>query len=327
MNEDSTPMIFRLLQAEGFLQEADITHTQDGFYFANRSLAGILAKEGILDFLDSEGREVACSNLFDDWFLYAVPDEIDYVYSLLKLREQEHDQGVGVLADGDMPGVTICFIAFNYGILLECLQEPTAENRQKLAQEIQRVVVKKGQRHNEALKRYFTNPKSEGSYLVADRYIKSLAALAEQGYLPVPDRYSEFAEEYLCGKNFRSIRRLPRFIEGLNQEAGYTVCDHEKIYIQNPAAPNRYESAAILATHAGNTSVYSFAAEVELHARFLVPLARIRVPLMGSTLYDSAIRADLTVEDAEAHSLAPFYNPKSRIVTNQYRLHKDHGPL
>ena len=327
MNQNATPMIFRQLQAEGCLQETDLASTRDGFYFAYKSLSNMLAQKGILDFQDSEGRVVACSNFFDDWFLYAVPDKGDYVYSLLKLREQEHDQGVGVLADGDMPGVTVCFIAFNCGILLDCLGDPTGANRQKLNAEINRVVVRRGQRHHDALKGYFVNPKSDGAYLVAALYTKHLAALAEQGYLAVPDRYSEIAEEYMGGKTSGKIGRLPRFIESLNQEAGYMVCDHEKIYIKDPAAPSRYECAAILATHTGNTSVYSFAAEVEYHARFLVPLARIRIPLLGRSVYDSAIRADMTVGDTEFQGPAPFYRADSRIVSNQYQHHKDNGTI
>ena len=185
------------------------------------------------------------------------------------------------------------------------------------------MVARRGQRHHEALKRYFVNPRSEGAYLVASVYTKHIAAMAEQGYLPVPDFYREMARHYAAGKHSAKVSRLPKFLESMNQEAGYTVCDNEKIYIKDPSAPDRFECAAILATHTGNTSVYSFAAEVEYHARFLVPVARFRIPLIGKSVYASAVRADMTVGDTEFQGPAPFYRPDSRIVRNQYHHHKD----
>lgn len=323
MNSKTTPMLFRQLQAVGCLKETDILHTRDGFSLAYRSVADMLAQKNILDFPNSEGKRLACSSFFDDWFVYAVPEQDDWVYSLLKLREQEHDQIPGAAADGDTPGVTICFIRFDCGILLDCLQDPSDENRKKLNAEINRVVARRGQRHHEALKRYFVNPRSEGAYLVASVYTKHIAAMAEQGYLPVPDFYREMARQYAAGKHSAKVSRLPEFLESLNQEAGYTVCDNEKIYIKDPSAPDRFECAAILATHTGNTSVYSFAAEVEYHARFLVPIARFRIPLIGKSVYASAVRADMTVGDTEFQGPAPFYRPDSRIVRNQYHHHKD----
>ena len=95
-----------------------------------------------------------------------------------------------------------------------------------------------------------------------------------------------------------------------------------KINIQNLEELTEYESAAILATHAGNTSVHSFAAEVEYHARFLTPLAKIKIPFFGRSIYDSAIRADMTVDDTEFEGPAPFYQANSKIVKRQFALHK-----
>ena len=99
------------------------------------------------------------------------------------------------------------------------------------------------------------------------------------------------------------------------------ICDHKKIFIGDKYNPTEYERAAILATHTGNTSVYSFAAEVEYHARFLIPLFKIRIPFFGKSVYESAIRADMTVCDTEFQGPAPFYNSDSGIVKRQYILH------
>ena len=114
-----------------------------------------------------------------------------------------------------------------------------------------------------------------------------------------------------------------RFVERLNKKAGYVVCDNEKIYIKNKEEPGEYETLAILATHTGNTSFYSFAAEVEFHARFLMFLAKIRIPFLGRSIYDSAIRADMTIGESEFHDFAPFYRSASMIVKRQYKLHSN----
>ena len=112
MSDKNIPKVFRLLLCDMSVENADIVGTPDGFYMVNKSLANILATKGVLDFPNSKGERLACSRFFDDWFLYAVPNDNDDTYSLLKLREQEHDAEDGSPADGDTPGVTISFVAF-----------------------------------------------------------------------------------------------------------------------------------------------------------------------------------------------------------------------
>lgn len=323
MNKHEIPGVFRQLQAEGYLDESDILNTRDGFYLAYKSLADILVHKNILDFPDSEGHILRCSNFFDDWFLYAVPDGSGHVYSLLKLREQEHDFAGAEPADGDTPGVTICFIRFESQVLLDCLCDPSDVNRKKLNTEVNRVVARRGQRHHTALKCYFANPGSEGAYLTARLYTKHIAAFADNGCLPVPDQYRMLVQKYASSKCSAKDARIPQFIAWINKQAGTVVCDGEYIYIRNQEQPNEYESAAILATHTANTSLHSFAAEVEYHARFLTPMARVRIPFIEKSIYDSAIRADMTIGDTEFEGPAPFHRPDSSIVMRQYHLHKD----
>ena len=144
MDQKNMPEVFRQLQSVGSIHQSDLLKTRDGFWLIYKSLSDILADQGIVDFPDSSGERLACNKFFDDWFMYAVPNETDYTYSLLKLREQEHDAEDGAPADGDMPGVTISFIAFACEILLDCLANPTDENRMHLDGEINRVVVRRG---------------------------------------------------------------------------------------------------------------------------------------------------------------------------------------
>ena len=308
------PAVFQQLLSNEDIAENEIVHTQDGFWMICKSLAEILARKNIFEFTDADGTQIACDKFFDDWFLYAVWGENGYVYSLLKLREQEHDAAGASPADGDTPGVTISFISFECAVLLGCLACPTNENMQRLDCEIDRVVAQRGQRHDNGLKLYFINPKAEAPYLVVDLYVKYIASFAQNGILDVPDYYK------VISKNKNS--RLPRFVESVNQVARRVVCDHEKIYIQNADKLSEHEYNVILSTHTGNTSRYSFAAEVEYHAKYLTSLARLKLPLLKKSIYDSAVRADMTIGDAERWMFTPYYRENSQIVKNQYKLHK-----
>lgn len=323
MGQKHMPATFWQLQSEGYIKPSDILQTPDGFWLIYKSLSDILSEKGIVEFPDSEGRRQKCSKFYDDWFLYAVPNEADYTYGLLKFREQEHDTEDGSPADGDTPGVTISFISFACEVLLACIANPSNENRAKLDGEINRVVARKGQRHHNALKRYFVNERSDGAYLVAATYIKHIASFSQNGYLNAPEHYKEIVQQSISYKNSEKLARLPRFIEALNREAGHIICDNDKIFIRNKEEPTVYEAAAILATHTGNTSLYSFAAEVEYHARFLTGLSKIKIPFFGRSIYDSAIRADMSVGDTEFQGTAPFYREASRIVTRQFKLHSN----
>ena len=323
MADKHIPQMFLKLESDGLIKETDVLNTQDGFWLVHKSIADILSERDILDFPNSAGERLLCSRFYDDWFMYAVPGESGYTYGLLKLREQEHDSRDGAPADGDAPGVTISFISFACEILLNCLADSSDANRMRLDNEINRVVARQGQHHHKDLKAYFINPAAEASYLVVATYIRHIALLAENGALNVPDRYREIIQQLLSGKGKAKLARIPEFSESVNREAGYTVCDNDKIYIKNPQEPSAYEAAAILATHTANTSLQSFAAEVEYHARFLLPFARIRIPFIGKSVYESAIRADMTIDDTEFEGPAPFYKPESKILSRQFALHNN----
>ena len=323
MTKEYSPETFRQLQATGSVAASDLFRTADGFWLIYKSLSNILAENGIFDFPDSKGGRLPCSSFFDDWFLYAVPSGSGHTYSLLKLREQEYDAQEGSPADGDTPGVTISFISFTCEILLGCISDPSDENRRRLDAEINRVVARRGQTHHEDLKRYFSDPKTQGSYLVADLYTKHIAAFARDGYLNLPEDYKKIAQQYHTHRSSRRLARLPEFIGALNRKAGYVLCDADRLYIRNPKQLTQYEAAAILATHTGNTSMHSFAAEVEYHAKFLTSPAKIKIPFFGRSLYASAIRADMSVGDAEFQGPTPFYREDSRIVKRQYAQHPD----
>ena len=289
-------------------------HTEDGFWMSRKSIADILLERDIRTFPNDQGQLRECGLFFDDWHLYAIEDG-DWVYSLVKLREQEHDREEGRIGDGDTPGVTVSFISFRTEIFTQCLAEPTVENRRAMNREINRVVAARGQRHHPALKRYFEKTESMGAYLIAEEYVRKIALLAENGRIPTPDAY----------KKAKNGSRLPAFVEQNNARAGYTVCDHQFIYIRDPEHPNQFETLAILAAYTADVSFPSFAAEVQYHACFLTAPARIPIPFLGHSVYDSAIRADMTIDDCELEGPAPFHNLNSHWVRRQAQCHPEYS--
>ena len=310
------PKLFGSLIDMGCFSETEIHGTSDGFCAVSVSVADVLARRGVTTVPGRQGDLLECGLFFDDWYLYAVSDGDDAVYSLFKMREQEYDALQGRKADGDIPGVTVPFVALQTDILLDCLREPTLQNRKRINEEINRVVAFRGQRHSEVLKQYFIRTEALGAYLVAKLYTGYIASLARDGCIPVPERYAaDFSKRGLRG-------RIPRFLEENNRDAGKVVCDHKNIYIDDPGRLTEQERLAILATHTGNVSLFSFAAEVQFHAKFLTGWAKIPIPFVGRSPYDSAIRADMRIGDAEFTVPTPYSRADSPIVKRQYHCHK-----
>lgn len=311
------PIVFRSLLEQKTINEDEISGTADGFCALTKSIADILSNHGITSVPKRNGEKLECRLFFDDWYLYAVADKTDYTYSLYKMREQEYDAKLGLKADGDVPGVTISFIAMDTEILMTCLKDPTDHNIRAVNREINRVVARRGQIHNKELKNYFARTESLGSYWIAKQYTEYIASLAVEGCLPVPEQYAiDIQSQGTTG-------RLPRFIEENNRLAGRTVCDHDCIWIQTPGRLSEHERLAILATHTGTVSPYSFAAEVQFHARFLVWWAKIPLPIVGKSVYASAIRADISIADAEFTGPTPYYRMNSSLVKRQMACHPE----
>lgn len=316
------PPFLEQLVSLGCLSPRDLQHTDDRFHAVTKSIAELLESRGIFTFPNDRDQETACRLFFDDWYLYAVPHAAGYVYSLYKMREQEFDARNGLVADGDTPGVTVSFIAFETEMLADCIANSSFASLKALNQEINRVVSRRGQRHHPALKAYFSRLHAQGPYLIAECYVSFIAGLAQNGCISVPLHYAAIHQAALSPKATAKVRRLPRFLAANNEAAGYPVCDHERIFLRTPGCLTVFEKNAILATHTANTSFYSFAAEVQYHARFLVGVARLPIPFLGRSLYDSAIRADMTIGDAGLEGPAPFHNPNSRWVRRQQECHR-----
>ena len=312
------PRFFQYLIHRGSITMESVLKTSDGFFMLSESVASILSSADIDTFPDREDREFFCRNFFDDWFLFAITGREVPVYGLIKMREQEYDREMNIHADGDTPGVTVSFIDFDTDVLMKCLEDSSTVNRKNLGMEINRVVAYPKQNHHPALKEYFIRPQAEAPYLVADTYVKHIAAFSSAGTLNVPKAYKEI---YMKRSASAKYARVPDFLEENNREANRIVCDHENIYIQNVKQLSRYEKLAILATHTGNVSYHSFAAEIRYHAMFLTKLMKIRLPMAGSP-YASAVRADMSIGDKEFQGPTPYYDLSGGLVVEQVKYHQ-----
>lgn len=313
-NGHSLPPVFQSLLSRGCLSHCDLLFTSDGFCAAGKSLSALLASREITTFPNAQDQLRDFDKFYDDWYLYTVSDGEETICSLFKMREQEFNARRGEIADGDTPGVTVCFIAFDADLLLQCIDDPTLSNRKALHLELSRVVADRGQRHHRALKAYFLDTGAQAPYLIAKCYVTFLASLAQNSCVPVPEAY---------WSAYRASSRLPRFIEANNKAAGCCVCDHRNIYIRDANTLSIYEQKALLATHTADVSFHAFAAEVRCHARFLVWYARLPIPFLGRSVYDSAIRADLSIGQSALEELAPFHWENSRCVRQQRKRHHD----
>lgn len=308
------PIFFRHLIKIGCISENDLQHTADGMTAVTKSVADILLCRGISVFPNDDNESRLIERFFDDWYFYAVPSDGKPVYSLFKMREQEFDTASE--GDGNSPGITVSFIALNDSVITACLAAPTFDNRKKLNHEINRVVSHRHQNHHPALKAYFRRAEAQGPYLIAELYTAFIASLSRNGMIDVPLKYT-----LLCQSKRTKDHRLPLFIDSNNEAAGYTVCNHKHIFIQDVQHLTIHEKAAILATHTANTSFHSFAAEVRFHALFLTPLAKIPIPILWRSPYDSAIRADLSVDDGEFQGPTPYYRNNGFMVRRQKACH------
>ena len=303
----------------GLINEDNIEKTDDGFFCLDKSVSSLLAEREIHTFPAENGCELKCDNYFDDWYIYAIKKE-DFVYGLFKLREQEYDMYAGERADNDSPGVTVSFIAYDISTLMKCLGKPTNENKRAMSDEINRVVARRGQKHHSAIKKYFSKTESKAAYLIAELYIRHILTFTHKGFIIVPQKYEEIYSESLVQSENSKIKRLPDFIKSNNAAAGRIVCDHDKIYINNPQSPDRFEKLAILATHTADISFNQFAGEVQYHALFLNGLTKIKMPIMKS-IYESAIRADLSIDDSEFEGNAPYHRSDSKLIRKQIDSH------
>ena len=291
-------------------KEARWISTGDGFSLCKDSLETLLHKKGIVDTGLSPINKTDVDAYFDDWHLYRVNN----TYSLIKLREQEHDFVPGY-ADRDDPSVTVSFVAFPIA-LLEALPfgcGAEADEMKAFVNAFRDATERLTPKHDPVLQSYFSNPRSKGSYCIAESYVKKLLALFPNGRIPFPD------------KSMLASPRLRKGLEAINRKAGREiVCREERVIsVPDPKHPTLLEKQAILGFYTGDLSFCGFASEVKFHADALVSWQR-KVPLLGNIWYRAALRADMQFgPEYRLYDLVlcPYYHPNSKLYKEQQALH------
>ena len=237
----------------------DLIISDDGFVMSRRSLAELLIEKGIEQYGSQN-----VNQMYDDWYLYAIVKDGMVSYSFIKMREQENDYRNGV-SDRDAPSTSISFRAFDIDRLLNVDSDQDA-----FFDAFGRTIyADSAQPYHSTLQQYFNDPKSKGSYLLADEYVSFIAnhpqntSTSDGITIAIPDEMNT--------KENSKDKRLPDFLVKNNNDAGYVIYDKENgvIKIKDPGNLTEYEKRAILATHTGNVNSYSFAAENTYHARAL----------------------------------------------------------
>lgn len=286
--------------------------TGDGFDMYFLPMADILEGMGIHHTGLSSRNHADVRSYYDDWYLYRVTRE-KTVYSLLKMREQEHDFVPGY-ADMDDPGVTISFVAFDLQRLMDLQQDAAGDTMAAFVHAFRCVTEYLNQPFDPELQRYFSDERAKAPYLIGEAYVDKLLTFVEQGRLPFPEKMKE------------APRRLLMGLEKMNRQAGKQICDFENgcLRIDDPENPTREERLCLLAAHTGNLSQNSFAAEVKYHADALVSWQN-KIPFLGkSQWYASALRADMQVEGEEwlrKNWFSPYYDEENPMILRQAEIH------
>lgn len=286
--------------------------TEDGFAMYTVPMADILAGMGIRHTGLSSLNPRDVYSYYDDWYLYRVSRDRT-VYSLLKMREQEHDYVPGY-ADMDDPGVTISFVAFDPALLMALWDCPDEAAMAAFVKAFRRTTEFLNEAFDPQLQQYFADESAKAPYLVANAYIDKLLTMASNGCVAFPEKMAQAPERVLRG------------LEMLNAQAGRAICDFKArcIRIGDVAASTREERICLLATHTGNLSLNSFAAEVKFHADALVSWQN-KIPIWGkSQWYASALRADMQLEEEEwlrKTWFSPYYSDDDQMVRRQAEIH------
>lgn len=323
---------------KGYVAHSDIESTDDGFYMLTKSLADVLNSANITTLKENSSGTVSRNvrDYYDDWYIYAVESSGGYSYGMLKMREPENDG-----KDGDDTGVTVSFVNLNYSKLLTLLNSNTTTNSYSFLQNLEAVTGPGSVDYDDTISNYFAQVESKAAYLIAEQFIEFIVdKTCVNGVIYAPANYvalfteiaeiDELLDNIWLDSNTRlmlinqkfDLERIPNAVAANNSAAGYSVynTNNNTINIANTNNLTIYEKYAILATHTGNVTFNSFAAEVQFHADALYDWKA-----NFSDYYEAALRADMAVgEEYESGLFDEYYDLDSDIVQAQISEHGEY---
>ena len=322
---------------EGIANPNNIRYTDDGFYILMTPLSTILNSAGVYSINIGTGEPQIVSIFYDDWYLYAIESSNGFIYSMIKMREEENDGG-----DGDKTGVTISFVELDYSRLIAMIESNTSSNGYQLYLSLLEVTGPGLAYHNHNITDYFASVYSDAAYLVAEEFIQLIANKScINGIIGAPEQYKlvvarvewleDVADDPLLdptngmayAAQYVKLHRITSAVDTNNTAAGYSVYDAgaEHICIADKNNLTMYEKYAILITHTATATFNSFAAEVQYHAEatedFFSSL---------NDYYIKAIRADMNISsDLDLSDLDDYYyDLNSDIVRAQAAVHGEY---
>jgi len=322
----------------GFASSSEVVSTSDGFSLLLRPLSSVFSAAGISSLAeDSSGSSTrSCANYYDDWFVFSVDTSSGVANGLVKMREQESDS-----YDGNDPGVTVSFVSLSRNVVIGHLLSPTTAESYELLCALDKVTGPGSYEYDGVLANYFKSARADAPYLIAEEYVELIAKKCTSGgVLQAPDNYTAILTEIeeinellenpwldnetrlVYINQLSDLSRVPDAIEQNNSNAGYNVYNNSNntILIGNAYNLTSYEKYAILATHTGNVTFNSFAAEVQFHADALDDYLS-SLP----AYYEAALRADMAIgEEYESGMFDDYYDLDSSIVQTQIQYHGEY---
>lgn len=284
----------------------DIRTTDDGFVICTKPLEEIMADLHI-PINKTEVNPIDISD-YDDWYLVGlVGQDNTTTYTLVKMREPGDKQGAS--------GSALPFISLNIENCSAAIEKIStgrgdSEAYKIIEDEIANVVYQKGT-ENAALRDYFADPKSDGSYLLADciveKVVRSNFVQNEEGYIWQLSLAFEKNDEYARA-----------YLDELSQLGVYDK-DNNSIRISRLDSLNKAEYNAVLTATTGNIDAYSFAAENQWHAEAL-----LGEHWPWSIDKDSAIKSDAGVGESSLGFLyeADFKSVDGTTYKEQKQYHE-----
>ncbi len=242
-----------------YLTENDIKKTEDGFFVSTKSIEDLLKDMGL------KGSDVIGETKvsdYDDWYLAGVrKNNREFVYTLIKMREPTDSQGA--------KGSKVSFVELNMESCedifkqLEKNGKLSDDEKRKLEKQFYKVTnADENSMVDKTLKEYFPNPKSDGSYLIADCIVSKVAGTATKNTNSKGYTYSiETPYE-------DNVRQCKKKLDKLEKKGVYNK-EKNEINIKDINNLSEDEYDAILIVTTGNPDAYSYAAENQYHADML----------------------------------------------------------
>ncbi|MBO4456306.1 MAG: hypothetical protein J5802_01155 [Butyrivibrio sp.] len=223
--------------------------TKDGYFILDKSIADILKEAGVdpnkMDYKD-----------YDDWYITGLKNGNGIVYSMIKVREPMDKKG--------RTGTSVVFNSMSLDGFKEIVsdsvegKEINQHTIELTMEDIDSIVHanKTPNRFSPKLVEYFSDPKSEGSYLIADFVIDKVAHDAEfkDGVYELPFDYYDL--DGFSGKDeLFNLARLRIYDFNTNT-----------ITIKDPNNLTQDERNAILLITTGDVDAFAYAGENQFHA-------------------------------------------------------------